>query len=144
MLAFAQQRHFSHALVTTSLGQGQGVVAQAMIENGMKQGHWVLLQNCHLAKSFMPLLEQILLGIQEEASEIHEDFRLFLTSMPAAYFPVSILQNGIKLTTEPPRGIKANLQRSLQSLSNEFLDDCLQRETFHKLIMGTCFFHCLV
>jgi dynein heavy chain len=32
--------------------------------------------------------------------------------MPASYFPLSTLQNGIKLTTEPPRGIKANLKRS--------------------------------
>lgn len=57
----------------------------------------------------MPELELILENINEKSEEIHENFRLFLTSMPAVYFPVSILQNGIKLTTEPPRGIKANL-----------------------------------
>lgn len=28
----------------------------------------------------------------------NENFRLFLTSMPADYFPVPILQNGSKLT----------------------------------------------
>lgn len=44
--------------------------------------------------------------------------------MPATYFPVSILQNGIKLTTEPPRGIKANLKRSIGNLTDEYLDSC--------------------
>jgi dynein heavy chain len=64
--------------------------------------------------------------------------------MPANYFPVSILQNGIKLTTEPPRGIKANLKRSLNACSDEYLNNCKSIDTFHKLVLGTCFFHCLV
>ena len=59
-----------------------------------------------------------------ERKDIDPDFRLYLTSMPAPYFPVAVLQNGIKLTTEPPRGIKANLKRGYNELSAEFLDDC--------------------
>lgn len=42
--------------------------------------------------------------------------------MPASYFPVSILQNGIKITTEPPRGLKANLKRSWGNITDEFLE----------------------
>ena len=64
--------------------------------------------------------------------------------MPVDYFPEAILQNGIKLTIEPPRGIKANLKRSLHDLTDEYLDSNNKRETFHKLILGTCFFHALV
>ena len=48
--------------------------------------------------------------LQEE--NVNADFRLYLTSMPADYFPVSVLQNGVKLTTEPPRGLRANLMKS--------------------------------
>jgi dynein heavy chain len=92
----------------------------------------------------MPELENIIIDLANKEDEINPDFRLFLTSMPATYFPVSILQNGIKLTTEPPRGIKANLKRSLNNLTDEALDDCLKKDIFHKLLLGTCFFHSLV
>lgn len=60
----------------------------------------------------MPQLENLVINFANEEAEIHQDFRLFLTSMPADYFPVSVLQNGVKLTTEPPRGLKANLKRT--------------------------------
>jgi dynein heavy chain len=92
----------------------------------------------------MPVLEIILEDIAENADSIHADFRLFLTSKPADYFPVSILQNGIKLTTEPPRGIKANLNRSLLAMTNADLEACKKRDIFHKLTIGLCFFHALV
>jgi len=39
----------------------------------------------------MVSLEQIVATFNEEKDNIHDDFRLFLTSMPAKYFPVSIL-----------------------------------------------------
>ena len=51
--------------------------------------------------------------------------------MPVDYFPVAVLQNGIKLTTEPPRGIKANLKRSFLDITDEFLDSSKKGKTFH-------------
>lgn len=34
-------------------------MAQRCIDVGAREGHWVVLQNCHLAKSFLPTLELI-------------------------------------------------------------------------------------
>jgi dynein heavy chain, axonemal len=39
----------------------------------------------------MPSLEVVVERFSEEEKETHPDFRLFLTSMPADYFPVSVL-----------------------------------------------------
>jgi dynein heavy chain len=88
-----------------------------LIEDGKRQGHWVMLQNCHLFKSWMPVLAAKVNELQElrESPDmdqpLHPDFKLILTSMPVDYFPTSVLQTGLKFTTEPPRGIKNNLQR---------------------------------
>jgi dynein heavy chain len=95
----------------------------------------------------MPELERILLDIQERAGQgqsqqesgIHPDFRLYLTSAPADYFPVSILQNGVKMTNEPPKGFRANLLRSFGNLIKEedFESDvCGKARQWKKLLCG--------
>lgn len=76
----------------------------------------VFLQNCHLAASWMLPLENIVKDMAEKPKEIHEDFRLFLSSMPAKHFPVAVLQNAVKVTNEPPKGMFPNQEKN----SNQF------------------------
>lgn len=54
-------------------GQGQGEKAKRMIEDACSRGGWVLLQNCHLAASWMAELERICDRLNQE--EVHRDFR---------------------------------------------------------------------
>jgi len=140
---FAYEKEFNERIDYISLGQGQGPKAVKLIDAATAEGRWVMLQNCHLARSWMPALEKVVLGFQE-AEDIHPDFRLYLTSMPADYFPVSVLQNSVKLTTEPPRGIRANLKRSYANLTQEDIEDCTKPEIWRKLLFGFAFFHAVI
>ena len=140
---FARERGFLERLGTISLGQGQTQKALALIQDSCKNGDWVLLQNCHLSQEFMPHLEKAVLGLPE-VEDINDSFRLFLTSTPIEFFPVSVLQNGVKLTTEPPRGLKANLNRTFAEISDDWLGDCKKDAIYRKMVFGVAFFHAIV
>lgn len=49
----------------------------------------------------MPELDKLVEQLQVE--QPHPSFRLWLSSSPHPDFPITILQAGIKLTTEPPK-----------------------------------------
>ncbi|CAK6435519.1 unnamed protein product [Pipistrellus nathusii] len=136
---FAEEMKFSKKLSAISLGQGQGPLAEAMMRNSIERGKWVFFQNCHLAPSWMPALERLIEHINPD--KVHRDFRLWLTSLPSNKFPVSILQNGSKMTIEPPRGVKANLLKSYSSLSDDFLNSCHKVMEFKSLLLSLCLFH---
>uniref|UniRef100_A0A452IS51 Uncharacterized protein n=1 Tax=Gopherus agassizii TaxID=38772 RepID=A0A452IS51_9SAUR len=136
---FAEEMKFSKKLTAISLGQGQGPRAEAMMRSAMERGKWVFFQNCHLAPSWMPSLERLMESINPD--KVHRDFRLWLTSLPSNQFPVSILQNGSKMTIEPPRGVKANLLKSYISLNDDFLNSCSKISEFKALLLSLCLFH---
>merc|ERR1712196_472715 len=87
-----------------SLGQGQGPVAEALIEKSRKEGSW-------------------------------------------AIFPTAVLQNGIKMAIEPPKGLRANLVGSYSAapIANEgYLESNSKPEKFRKLCYSLCIFHALL
>lgn len=72
LLLFTEKMGRFETFQSISLGQGQGPIARRMIEEAQARGSWVCLQNCHLAASWMPQLEEIL-----EKMDIYNTMRMF-------------------------------------------------------------------
>lgn len=106
-------------LTSLSMGQQQNAIAIKLIEDGIKSGDWVILQNCHLAVDWMNVLERICDNLAPDTT--NPDFRLWLTSNSTHIFPLSIIHSSIKLVNEPPKQLKGTLMRTFtnQPLTND-------------------------
>ena len=142
LIALAKEKEMDTRLKMLSLGQGQGKIARDLIMTGRKNGDWVCLQNCHLSVSWMPSLQKI----QEDQvpEDTHPDYRLWLTSMPSTSFPVPVLQSSIKITNEPPKGLKANLLRTYNDISDKAYESCSKKTEYKLLIFSLAFFHAVI
>mmetsp|Transcript_24990 Transcript_24990/g.71830 ORF Transcript_24990/g.71830 Transcript_24990/m.71830 type:complete len:806 (+) Transcript_24990:371-2788(+) len=140
---FAEEKN--RDIASISLGQGQGPKAEKLMDKAREEGTWVLLQNCHLATSWMPKLDRIL--EEMDPKKTSPSFRLWLTSYPSNKFPVAILQNGVKMTNEPPKGLRANMTGSYMMdplPKEEFFDGCTNDPVFKRFVFNLCFFHAVI
>ncbi|XP_071360020.1 dynein axonemal heavy chain 6 [Trachinotus anak] len=141
---FAKERGCLDRVESISLGQGQGPIAEKMIHAALRSGNWVFLQNCHLAVSWLLAMEELIKTFTEPDTSIHENFRLFLSSMPSKVFPVTVLQNSVKVTNEPPKGLRANIRRAFTEISSSFFEDHVLGRQWRKIVFGICFFHAII
>lgn len=137
----SEDMNIADRLHMISLGQGQAERATVLIADGMQNGNWVFLANCNLSMSWMPALDKIIETLQYET--VAASFRLWLSSSPSDEFPASILQYCIKITTEPPRGIRANLKRLYDPVTEEKFAKC-HDPNYRKLFFALCFFHAII
>eukprot|EP01061_Rhynchopus_euleeides_P039485 TRINITY_DN6779_c0_g1_i1.p1 TRINITY_DN6779_c0_g1~~TRINITY_DN6779_c0_g1_i1.p1 ORF type:complete len:591 (+),score=257.11 TRINITY_DN6779_c0_g1_i1:69-1775(+) len=104
-------------------------------------GEWALLQNCHLGLKFLADLEDALVKVDTET--VGEEARVLITSEPHPKFPIGLLQMSIKLTNEPPPGIKAGIKRSYGWFNQEMLDS-YRRPEWKPMLFAQCFIHSIV
>ncbi|XP_055973719.1 dynein axonemal heavy chain 9 [Sorex fumeus] len=129
-----------------SLGQGQEVVAEAVLDLAAKKGHWVILQNIHLVAKWLSTLEK---KLEEHSKNSHPEFRVFISAEPAPspeghIIPQGILENSIKIINEPPTGMHANLHKALDNFTQDTLDMCTREMEFKSILFALCYFHAVV
>ncbi|KPA86847.1 putative dynein heavy chain [Leptomonas pyrrhocoris] len=142
---FAERKGFGSRKMMLSLGQDQGYKAEEMIRIASTEtGAWVYLQNCHVYSSWMPSLERILEDLTRR--DVQRDFRLWLTTMPVASFPVLLLQSGVKVVKEPPQGLKANMRDTFSvAVTSELWDSCPRNpSTWRRMLLSLTFFHAVI
>jgi dynein heavy chain len=128
---------------SVALGQGQEPIAMAALAAVHKAGGWVLLQNIHLTIDWTsgPLDK----AMDKLAEGAHPDFRLFLSAEPPPALerplPIGILQASVKLTNEPPEGLKPNLKRACAAFTEDMLEACAKQAEFRTIIFALCYFH---
>jgi dynein heavy chain len=127
-----------------SMGEGQDVVAMRAIATATSMGSWVLLQNCHLGLDFIDSLEDVLLKLKLPDSGCSPDFRLFITTEPHPKFSIGLLQMSTKVTNEPPKGLRAGLQRSYTVIVDQDRLERIESVTWRTLLFALCFTHSIV
>lgn len=121
-----------------SLGQGQDIIANSRLDMAYREGCWVMLQNIHLMPSWLGTFEKILDRFYKEGGA-SDRFRLFLSADSVDYIPIGIIEKCIKLTNEPPAGLKANIKRAWNYFSPQEIDE---KDTKVKAVLfGLCYFH---
>lgn len=126
-----------------SLGRGQNKRAKENLNQGAESGKWIFLANCHLSLGLLPELESMMDSLFNSKTPVNEKFRMFLSASPHEKFPISLLQRSLKVTMEPPRGIKANMLRLYDSMGSTFTEVERERD-FRKAIYGLCWFHAIL
>ena len=124
------------------LGEGKEKQAEGLLKEGVQAGNWVILQNCHMVPKWLPKLEFMCEGLDEDTAST--DFRLWITTKYSEDFPIPILQNCIKVTLEEPNHIKNSLLQSFppskyRAHHYEGLSDKMK-----KVSVSISFFHSLI
>ena len=122
-----------------SMGQGQEEAARKLLTESTTNGHWLLLQNCHLSLHFCDEIMQTV----TDTEEVHANFRLWITTEKHFQFPIGLLQMSLKFTNEPPQGIRASLKRTYADITQDTLDYS-NHPSWPMLLYSVAFLHTVV
>merc|ERR1719502_351328 len=79
-----------------------------------------------------------------KTKEIDDDYRLYITCEITSRFPIGLLQMAIKVTLEPPAGLKAGLYRTYTTMVSQELLDKIDHEKWRTIVFVQSFLHSVV
>jgi dynein heavy chain len=124
-----------------AMGQKADIEAVNFLMDMNVNGGWLFLQNIHLMPKWLKTLQDILKQLAKEKG--NDDFRLFLSAEPRPEIPVGILEKCIKLTNEPPSGLKENMKIAFNILRTENPNMEEERKRAN-IAFGLCYYHAVV
>lgn len=54
------------------------------------------------------------------------------------------MESAIKITNEPPTGMRANIHKALDNFSQETLESCTKETEFKAILFALCYYHAAV
>ncbi|KAL3100094.1 hypothetical protein niasHS_000705 [Heterodera schachtii] len=125
-------------ILSIALGSAEGFEqANNALLSTRRSVRWILLKNVHLATEWLTQLEK-----KFRLHTPHEHFRLILTAEIGSALPISMIQASRVLVFEPSTGLKANLLRSLSSISPARIAKAPAERA--RLYFIICWFHAIV
>ena len=94
-----------------------------------------------LLSGFMETIEDLFVKIKDTRDA---EFRLFFTCEPHPKFPIGLLQMAIKVTNEPPNGLRAGLMRSYTVMIDQDRLERVETSQWRALLFTLCFMHSVV
>lgn len=79
-----------------------------------------------------------------KSPEVSPEFRLFLTTSSTPDFPVSILQDGIKMTVESTGDVKQIMLNAYNYFYDDYLESSRNPALFKTMLFGCTLFHALL
>ena len=131
-----------HGFKYIAMGQNAEKGAEEELKNCNANGEWLFLQNIHLMPKWLKRLEDKMKEIAKEKG--HEDFRLYLSAEPSGNIPVGILEKCIKLSNEPPSGLKENMKIAFSTLKIAEGVNPQDEKRRCGVIFGLSYFHAVV
>ena len=112
------------------------------IELSLKDGSWVVIQNCHYCQEAKENLEQIF-ALISNCGDVNEDFRVWFTSEPVSFLGSLVPGNSIKFVMEPAKELKDQMLYVMQNtfVTKELFENSVHgKETsFSKLLYAIVF-----
>eukprot|EP00736_Rhodelphis_marinus_P001164 Rmarinus@m.23243 len=135
----AASRKKGKPLLSVAMGQGQEKLVRSMLQTALEEGRWILFQNGHLAMKLVAEIHKQLATM----TSVDSCFRLWVTAEPREDFPVTVIQDVVKVAVEPPKGLRAGMERCLSTVSEDMFEspDC---PLWRRMVYSLCFLHATV